>query len=158
MTKPSILFAAAALAALGPVGLAAAETATLQSSYRADGTWQELEDGQMTWSGVFWLFSFNEAGDGFGHRQAWHCPATSLVTEGTARFAGVCVKTDADGDKLFSTWQGVSPPGEPFAGHEIYDGGTGKYEGVSGELDFTCYSIGPDEQGYCLHQVTYTLP
>lgn len=158
MIKPSILCAAGALAAVGLVGPADADTTSLHSGYRKAGTWREVGEGQMVWSGTYWLVSFNEAGGGFGHRMASTCPATVIVVDGTARYAGFCVKTDTDGDQLFSSVQGVSAPDERFVGSEVYDGGTGKYAGISGEVDFSCDAIGPAGQGYCEHQVTYTLP
>jgi hypothetical protein len=158
MTKPSILFAAGALALVGSAGLAHADTVTLHSAYKREGTWREVGDGPLVWSGTYWFFGFNETGGGFGQRLASTCPATVMVAAGIARYVGFCVKTDPDGDQIFSSVQGVSAPDEPFAGNEVYISGTGKYEGIKGEGDFTCDAVGPDEQGYCEHHVTYTLP
>jgi len=158
MTKPSILLAAGALTMVGSVGLASAETVTLHSGYRKEGVWQEVGDGQMFWSGTYWLFSFSEAGGGFGDRMASTCPATVMVADGIARYSGFCIKTDADGDQLFSSFEGELPRDAPFAGAEVYVGGTGKYQDIRGDAEFNCSAIGRDEQGYCDYRVNYTLP
>ena len=158
MSRLSIVFVAGVLAAVVPIAPSRADTATLTSSYQAQGTWWEVSEGRTYWSGTFWVFSFNEAGKGFGHQMAWNCPATGVVADGIAHFKGFCVETDTDGDKLFSSWEAEAPVDEALTGHEIYEGGTGKYAGVTGEHDFACYAVGSNEQGYCRQQVTYTLP
>jgi hypothetical protein len=47
------------------------------------------------------------------------------------RFFGTCVQTDADGDKLFMTYEG------PESGPVAWIGGSGKYKGVAASGEWT---------------------
>lgn len=47
------------------------------------------------------------------------------------RFFGTCVQTDADGDKLFMTYEG------PESGPVAWIGGSGKYKGVAATGEWT---------------------
>ncbi len=46
-------------------------------------------------------------------------------------FTGACIQTDADGDKLYMTYEG------PESGTLEWIGGTGKYEGITGSGTWT---------------------
>ena len=150
-----LLSVAALVAGLSVPALA--DSATLHSTAKADGTWWEVAEGRLYWAGTYWVFSFNDAGEGFSHEMVWNCPATGVVVDGVGKFTGSCIKTDRDGDKIFSSWVGGFSPGEQFTGRETYEGGSGKYEGITGGHDFQCEFFGPDEQGMCRQQIKYTL-
>jgi hypothetical protein len=57
---------------------------------------------------------------------------------------GACVLADADGDKIFSTFDirdvDKSQP-DMACGTHVITGGTGKYAGITGEEPFACNSL-----------------
>lgn len=57
--------------------------------------------------------------------QAIRCLEESRARTDGYRFFGTCVQTDADGDKIFMTYDG------PESGPLQWIGGTGKYKGIS---------------------------
>ena len=135
-----------------------AETANIHSTYSSNGTWWEVAEGRMYWAGNYWLFSFNDSGEGFSHQVAWNCPASAELADGIFRNRGYCIMTDSDGDQIFSTFGGEGPLGETFTGRQTYNTGTGKYEGITGGHNFFCNGVGANEQGYCRQEAEYTLP
>ena len=67
------------------------------------------------------------------------CPAAvdadySLMTQ---RGEGRCVITTASGDRLFARWSCAGEPDKGCAGRFVLLGGTGPYQGVTGDGDFT---------------------
>jgi hypothetical protein len=57
---------------------------------------------------------------------AIHCLEESRARADGYKFVGTCVETDADGDKIFMTYEG------PESGPIALIGGTGKYAGIEG--------------------------
>ena len=134
-----------------------AGSAKIHSTAKAVGSWWQVADGRMYWAGTFWITSFNDAGKGFAHEWAWNCPATGVMVGGAGSFKGFCIMADGDGDKVFGKWDGGFPPGERFVGHVDYEGGTGKFEGITGGHDFSCAGVGADEQYVCRQEAKFTL-
>jgi hypothetical protein len=62
---------------------------------------------------------------------AIRCLEESRARTDGYRFDGTCVETDADGDKLYLTYQG------PESGPLALIGGSGKYSGITGEGAWT---------------------
>jgi hypothetical protein len=58
---------------------------------------------------------------------ALQCLEESTARKAGYKFSGSCVETDADGDKLYLTYEG------PESGPVDVLGGTGKYKGISGK-------------------------
>jgi len=58
----------------------------------------------------------------------------SLMTQ---RGEGRCVITTASGDRLFARWSCAGEPDKGCAGRFVLLGGTGPYQGVTGDGDFT---------------------
>jgi len=58
---------------------------------------------------------------------ALHCLEGSVARKAGYKFTGSCVETDADGDKLYLTYEG------PESGPVELLGGTGKFKGVKGK-------------------------
>ena len=58
---------------------------------------------------------------------ALHCLEESVARKDGYKFTGSCVETDADGDKLYLTYEG------PESGPVEVLGGTGKFKGIKGK-------------------------
>ena len=134
-----------------------ADSAKIHSTSKGDGTWWQVDDNRMYWSGTFWLTSFNDAGQGFAHEWAWSCPATGVMVDGAGSWKGHCIMADADGDKIFGSWDGGFQPGENFLGRVDYEAGTGKFEGITGGHDFDCHPVSADDQFICYQEAEFTL-
>jgi len=55
----------------------------------------------------------------------------------TTRGEGRCVITPRSGDRLFARWTCTGTPDQSCGGRFVLIGGTGAYQGVTGEGDFT---------------------
>jgi hypothetical protein len=66
------------------------------------------------------------------------CPAAIDADYGTntLRGEGRCVITAGSGDRLFARWMCAGEPDKGCAGRFVLTGGTGAYQGVTGEGDF----------------------
>ena len=84
------------------------------------------EDGYAAEAGawVAWLMR-NDGSDGFGHKMTGRCVGMTRqdATNGFLLVAGDCVYTDADGDHLYESYDGLTA---------TWTGGTGKYAGITG--------------------------
>jgi hypothetical protein len=58
---------------------------------------------------------------------AMQCLEGSVARKAGYKFTGSCVETDADGDKLYLTYEG------PESGPVVVLGGTGKFKGIKGQ-------------------------
>ena len=89
----------------------------------------------LFWVGEF-SGSFQSADKGMFHKASVRCPASQRVdlTAGMASANGVCILKDADGDEAYLDWDLPNwKLGEAGRGTYFYTGGTGKYEGLSGD-------------------------
>jgi hypothetical protein len=66
------------------------------------------------------------------------CPAAfdADYAANTRRGEGRCVITAGSGDRLFARWACAGEPDKECAGRFVLTGGTGAFQGVSGEGDF----------------------
>ena len=66
------------------------------------------------------------------------CPAAidADYTTNTQRGEGRCVITAASGDRLFARWTCAGEPDKGCTGRFVLTGGTGAYQGVTGDGDF----------------------
>lgn len=94
------------------------------------------------------------------------CPA--VLDLGSETF-GFCVQTDTDGDQIFVAISSVPAPQEQWApgatgasaGLWRYTGGTGKYEGITGEGTYTAstmMSLNGSVWGYSVTAGNYAMP
>ena len=125
---------AMALAAAAP---ASAEDwkAVGQFGWFSVGKSYELEKGHVYWIGEFSGTFFNDKGKGsLFDRAAVRCPAYNDIDFNAKknRYSGVCVITDTDGDNAYLKWEGEGDT-KVGPGKFAYTGGTGKYQGISGE-------------------------
>jgi hypothetical protein len=86
----------------------------------------------------------NMKGEKMLDKMSAHCGALNVVTGDKNYIDGACVLADADGDKIFSTFDtrdvDESQP-EMDCGTHIITGGTGKYEGITGSEPFACIAM-----------------
>ncbi len=77
---------------------------------------------------ISWAMS-DDGKDGFGHKLTGDCSMVYKVNStGVDAVEGDCVYADADGDKLFEVLHGNKAS---------WTGGTGKYAGLTGDMDLT---------------------
>lgn len=90
---------------------------------------------------IAWLMR-NDGSEGFGHKMTGRCIGMTRqnAEAGYTLVVGNCVYTDADGDKLYESYDGLTA---------TWVEGTGKYEGISGGADLTDIFI-TFESGYMM--------
>ncbi|MCC6735895.1 MAG: hypothetical protein IT534_07170 [Bauldia sp.] len=127
-------------------------------------------DGNVAFALTFISASVNAAGEGFMHDLRGRCIALQTINSaaGTFEVEGYCDWQDQAGDHIFeSFWSdGPTPLVEgPLGGKETFGrfvGGTGRYEGITGDVTITVFGASTTHDGY--EQViggkvgTYTLP
>ena len=83
----------------------------------------------------------NLKGEKMLDKMSARCEALSVESGAKKYIDGACVLADADGDKIFSTFDtrdvDKSQP-EMNCGTHIITGGTGKYKGITGREPFAC--------------------
>jgi hypothetical protein len=112
-----------------------------QSGFLGIGKAYEIEKGHFYWVGEFAGTLFNDKGENsLFNRAGVKCPAwadTDFNTK-TTKYGGVCILTDLEGDKAYTTWQcaGTPGPGGRCPGTWEWTGGTGKYKEIKGSNTF----------------------
>lgn len=133
-----ILGVTAALAATLVLFLGAdvqAEEGTYKAYYgwHAVGEMTDKEGGAKNFTGTLHGTSFNEGG--FAHLFSVVCPISNDIdAEGVMSASGTCKMTDVEGNTMDLTWSCKGAP--KCEGTFTYTGGTGKYQGISGENNF----------------------
>lgn len=95
----------------------------------------QLGEGKLYWIGEF-SGSFRSDDGGFFHKASVRCPAANRVdlVNGTTSVDGVCIIKDPDGDEAYLEFDLPNGTlGVANRGTYYYTGGTGKYEGLSGD-------------------------
>jgi hypothetical protein len=86
----------------------------------------------------------NMKGEKMLDKMSAHCTALSIASGDKKYIDGACVLADADGDKIFSTFDtrdvDKSQPNMGCGTH-IITGGTGKYKGITGKEPFACIAM-----------------
>jgi hypothetical protein len=86
----------------------------------------------------------NMKGEKMLDKMSAQCTALSVASGPKKYIDGACVLVDADGDKIFSTFDtrdlDKSQP-DMNCGTHIITGGTGKYAGITGSEPFACISM-----------------
>ena len=86
----------------------------------------------------------NMKGEKMFDKMSARCTALSVDSGPKKYIDGACVLADADGDKIFSTFDtrdlDKSQP-DMNCGTHIITGGTGKYAGITGSEPFACNSL-----------------
>jgi hypothetical protein len=93
----------------------------------------------------------NMTGEKMLDKMSARCTALSVDSGPKKYIDGACVLADADGDKIFSTFDtrdlDKSQP-DMNCGTHIITGGTGKYAGITGSEPFACNSLPALAGGY----------
>jgi hypothetical protein len=86
----------------------------------------------------------NMKGEKMFDKMSARCTALSVDSGPTKYIDGACVLADADGDKIFSTFDtrdvDKSQPNMNCGTH-VMTGGTGKYAGITGNEPFACNAM-----------------
>src|SRR5215472_205153 len=86
----------------------------------------------------------NMKGEKMLDKMSARCTALSVESGAKKYIDGACVLADADGDKIFSTFDtrdvDKSQP-DMACGTHVITGGTGKYAGIIGKEPFACNSL-----------------
>lgn len=82
---------------------------------------------------------------------AIHCLEESRARADGYKFTGTCIETDADGDKIFLTYEG------PESGPISVIGGTGKYAGIEGSGSWTVTDAPGNTNSQFLFTLDYSL-
>lgn len=93
---------------------------------------QSLIPSQITTTAI------NSTGNGFLHNMTGRCVGAATVDSGakTIENHGHCVYSDASGDQIFEKWDyPVQAQGTTLKGTAEWTGGTGKFAGVSGDIE-----------------------
>jgi hypothetical protein len=132
--------------------------------WKAAAQTKDLGGGATLFIGEDHGAAFNDAGSGLMHLSAVTCPQSGIVHAKGFDFRGNCVITDAEGDSIFLNWECTGPAKGPgpqegrCAGTETIWGGTGKYEGITGKVEFHGGLIGKGPHGYSIWKGDYRMP
>jgi hypothetical protein len=88
----------------------------------------------------------NTKGEKMLDKMAARCVAVDVDSGPKTYIDGACVLTDADGDKIFSTFDTRDKSPDHDCGTHIITGGDGKYAGITGKEPFKCEGM-PDLAG-----------
>jgi len=105
---------------------------TFTATYTVAGTTPASYDtGGGKWAYIFdsRLITINDAGSGLFNNMSGHCIGSGMV----GSLTGYCLFADIDGDKFVELINRA--PGAP-KGAGTLTGGTGKYKGIEGSLEF----------------------
>jgi hypothetical protein len=101
--------------------------------------------------------SFNDKGSGPLHEGPAICFFTFFSRDGASLEKGYCAFGDADGDRIFTDWDGTNN-GTDDQGINRIAGGTGKYKGITGSGPWKCWPAGAPGAARCTQRFDYKLP
>ncbi|MCJ2052344.1 hypothetical protein [Methylobacterium sp. J-070] len=96
--------------------------------------------GRMLAVSHFTMTAVNAAGSGFLNNLPGRCVGMATLDNDakTVESHGRCVYADAGGDQIFETYDyAVQPQGPNIRGKGEWTGGTGKFAGISGDVELT---------------------
>ena len=95
-------------------------------------------EDKRAWSFAETATYTNDAGHGFLHEVSGRCIGIGSGNLAGTHNTGYCVYVDADGDQIFSTFDVGHRGGDKLLrGTKEYQGGTGKYAGLTGHATYT---------------------
>jgi hypothetical protein len=86
--------------------------------------------------------SLNNQGSGMFHNLGIRCIAMIDIEQGRPHSQGRCVEVDAQGDQIFHTFENKAGKGA----HQLV-GGTGKFQGITGQQDFAGITMPKSPEG-----------
>ena len=96
------------------------------------------------------MTALNVAGSGFLHNMAGRCAGMATMDNEAKTFEnhGYCVYADACGDQIFEKYDyPAQPQGGTPHGTGSWTGGTGKFSGISGEIEIHNARVNPMTEG-----------
>jgi|TARA_B110000438_G_C15761704_1_gene627605 hypothetical protein len=114
----------------------AADKAVGYFGWHAYGKYIQMGEKMGFWRGEFsGSFDSDDGEGGLFHKASMRCPGSNTMNfeTGTTSAQGVCLIKDMDGDEAYVTWVVKGKLGQANPGSFTYSGGTGKYEGMSGD-------------------------
>jgi hypothetical protein len=132
-------------------------TISIHTGWRVTGEAIEVADKRMQGHGSVAGISFNDNGSGPLHAGPAICFYTFFATDGGVKNKGFCTFGDADGDRIFTDWQGANAS-EGTAGVNTIVGGTGKYAGIQGSGTWKSKDVGSNGQHLTTQRFDYRLP
>jgi|SRR5262249_19017936 len=131
---------AVALATLATAPTLAAEEGTVNAlaTWQGQGRFFRTGEQQAFFGGVFTGVLFVENNQGALHAAHILCPGSLDIDLGTGKQAGQgrCVITARSGDRVFARWECTGVHLEGCSGRFTLTGGTGRFQGITGESDF----------------------
>jgi hypothetical protein len=110
-----------------------------------------VEDSSITVAELTGI-TVNPDGEPYFHNMVVRCLVSIRVVKGEQDLYGACKETDKDGDSTSTTFDSKA---------HYFIGGTGKYQGITGEAPFTIESLPSpgDDLGALIipHEVTWKL-
>ena len=105
----------------------------------------------------------SDTGKGLLHNASAHVVGGLLIKKGLYdNDSGLICYTRTDGDKIFVTYKTSGKMGKGAKGSGTFVGGTGKFEGITGTLEFKRYQLRPPAKGagasFALTKGTWKLP
>jgi len=117
----------------------------------------EAPDKRSVGHGSVVGINFNDNGSGPLHGGPAICVFTFLGKEATDVSKGYCAFGDADGDRIFTDWDGAND-GKNDQGINRIAGGTGKYKGITGQGPWQCWPTAAPTALRCKQSFDYKLP
>jgi hypothetical protein len=96
------------------------------------------------------MTALNVTGGGFLHNMAGRCAGMATMDNEAKTFEnhGYCVYADAGGDQIFEKYDyPAQPQGTTPHGTGSWTGGTGKFAGISGEIEILNARVNPMTEG-----------
>ena len=160
-TRIATVFSLSAALAVGTTTMSmAAEPLAKSGSFKTESGFKSVEDmiqvgEKHTYShGVTWGIVSN---DNPLRIKTAMCPYISELAGDTSTFDGRCTWSDADGDKIFTTWSGKFSATGAGGGPQTITGGTGKFSSIQGTNPFQCQALNDKGQLACTQQWDYRL-
>jgi hypothetical protein len=103
---------------------------TYSTTWSFSGPYKVLSLGEdkYSWMSNFTLVVWNNAGEGVFHDMSGDCVGLGVGDKGN----GYCALVDGDGDKVFWAFTDLGDG----KGKAVFEGGTGKYQGLEGGEDY----------------------
>ncbi len=146
MRTQNLLKTLAAVALVMVFGAQAQAQLAKQGTFKANiaghwaGTNYAVGKDHIFWIGTNKGVVLNEAGRGFLHNASYVCPTTADIDGPNVETRSYCIYTDKDGDQIFVRGHSLSSTGgagveiQATKSNDVFTGGTGKYQGITGNV------------------------
>ena len=158
-TTTTMLFLASLSTALWVAPLCAAQDMPKSGTINIHTGWKltpevfETPEKRSVGHGSVVGINFNDKGSGPLHNGPAVCVFTFLGSENSSMNKGYCAFGDADGDRIFTDWDGNA-----IEGINRIAGGTGKYKGITGSGPWKCWDTPTPGAFRCIQRFDYKLP